>query len=183
MSDSTNQGDHPALPPQAPPYSPPPAAAQYPAPAQPPYPAGQQYPPQQPYPAAQQHPGQQQYPVQQQYPAAQPYPGTQQYPGVQPYAPSRPTSGLAVTSLITGIAGIVLSWAFLPLLASIAAVITGHMALKQTRTNPALGGRGMAIAGLILGYVGVAILALTLIFGILSLFVIGSAGFVPFLLS
>ena len=179
MSDSTSPGEHPAVPPQAPPYSPPPAQDQgqhysavqpaqapqtYPAPPQ--YPGAQQQSPQ--YPGAQ--------PYQQPYAAAQPYPA----PG---YAPARPTSGLAVTSLITGIAGIVLSWAFVPLLASVVAVITGHMALKQTRANPALGGRGMAIAGLILGYVGVAFLALAILFGILSLFAIGTAGFLPFLLT
>jgi hypothetical protein len=177
MSDSTSQGDHPALPPQAPPYSPPPAAE--PAP---PYPPAPQQPPQPPYPVAQQYAAAQQYPAQPQYPQQYPdqqYPGAQPYPSAQPYAPSRPTSGLAVTSLVTGIAGIVLSWTFVMLLASIAAVITGHMALKQTRQNPALGGRGMAIAGIILGYAGVAFLALSIIIGIISAAFFGT---LPFLL-
>lgn len=118
--------------------------------------------------------------------APPPYPGAPalSHPHYQtpPYAPPRPTSGLAVTSLITGIAGIALSWTFVVLLASVAAVITGHMALKQTRDNTALGGRGMAIAGLILGYVGVAILAFSIVIGIVSLMFIGGIGFLPFFL-
>ncbi|MCE0507682.1 DUF4190 domain-containing protein [Microbacterium aurugineum] len=86
---------------------------------------------------------------------------------VYPVVTSRPTSPLAVTSLVCGLAGIVLFWAVIPLLASVAAVITGHMALGQTKRNPGIGGRGMAIAGLILGYavvgVGVFILVSTII--------------------
>lgn len=45
---------------------------------------------------------------------------------------------------------------------SILAVIFGHIALRQTRRNGSRG-RGMAIAGLVLGYIGVAILAFVLI--------------------
>ena len=53
------------------------------------------------------------------------------------------------------------------------------MALKQTRNNPALAGRGMAIAGLITGYVGVAIIVLMVVVAILSFLFLGS---LPFLL-
>lgn len=140
-----------------------------------------------PYGAAQQQPyaaQQQAYAAQQQpYAAQQPHPYAQPYAPAQPYAAPLPTSGLAVASLITGIAGIVLSFAVFPLLASLAAIITGHMALKQTRPGSALGGRGMAIAGLILGYVGVAILALVVIVSVFSFLFIGSIGFLPFLLA
>src|SRR5690242_10065746 len=75
-----------------------------------------------------------------------------------PYAPPavRPTSGLAVASLICGIAGFVLCFTVLP---SIAAVVLGHMALKET-ANGARGGHGQAIAGLILGYVVVCLAGL-----------------------
>lgn len=146
-----------------------------------PYPAAQGL--QQAYPAApgysaQPHPGAVQH-----YAPAQPYASAQPYAAGQPYAAPLPTSGLAVASLITGIAGIVLSFAVFPLLASIAAVITGHMALKQIRQNSAVGGRGMAIAGLILGYVGVGILALTIIVTVFSFIFIGTIGFLPFLVS
>lgn len=111
-------------------------------------------------------------------PAYAPY-GAPVYPAVP--AP-RPTSGLAITSLICGIAGVVLVWAIIPVLASIAAVITGHMALGQTRRDPGIGGRGMAIAGLILGYAMIAIAAFTLI-GIIISFLFVGAFSLPFIFS
>lgn len=102
---------------------------------------------------------------------------------VYPAAPApRPTSGLAITSLICGIAGVVLVWAIIPVLASIAAVITGHMALGQTRRDPAVGGRGMAITGLILGYATIAIAAFTLIGIIISFLFVGALS-LPFIFS
>lgn len=200
----SENGSHPgaeqAVPPapQANPYAPPapphsgapaqPAAANLSAgvPAQPPYYA----PPQQSYGGQQQHSSQQPYGGQQaQYAAQQPYAAQQQYAAQQPYAAGqpyaapRPVSGLAVTSLVTGIAGIVFSFAVVTLLASVVAVITGHMALKQSRHNSAIGGRGLAITGLVLGYIGSAILAITIIIGVLGLLFVGTIGFLPFFMS
>jgi hypothetical protein len=61
---------------------------------------------------------------------------------------------MAVASLITGI----LCWLIIPFLGAFAAIITGHLALGDIRdSNGALTGRGMAIAGLILGYVQLVI--------------------------
>ncbi len=91
-----------------------------------------------------------------------------------PSAASRPTSGLAITAMVCGIAGIVLFWAIIPVLASIVAVITGHMALGQIKRDPALGGRGMAIAGLILGYLVVAIGAFILVSTVISFLFVGA---------
>jgi hypothetical protein len=71
------------------------------------------------------------------------------------------TSALAVTSLVLGILGLVLCM-ISPLFA-IPAVICGHVALsKVKRSAGALGGRGIAIAGLITGYVGLALLLVLL---------------------
>jgi hypothetical protein len=53
---------------------------------------------------------------------------------------------------------------------SILAVIFGHIALSQIR-HTGQGGRGLAIAGLVLGYVG---LALLLVF-IIGVVVVGTA--------
>jgi len=80
------------------------------------------------------------------YPAA-PYTG---HPG---YANNYgPTSGLAITSMICGIMGFVTCIIFL----GIPAVICGHMALKQiSESELPRGGRGMAISGLIMGYIQV----------------------------
>ncbi len=65
-----------------------------------------------------------------------------------------PTSSLSLTSLIMGIIG----WVLLPVVGSIIAVITGHMAKKEIRESRGLlGGDGMASAGLILGYSNIVI--------------------------
>lgn len=76
----------------------------------------------------------------------------------------RKTNVLAIASLISGIGAI-----FVPILASIAAVILGHMSLNQIKQRNEEG-KGMAIAGLILGYVGIAIgLLYVLFFGLIVL--------------
>jgi hypothetical protein len=72
------------------------------------------------------------------------------------YTEAGRTSGLAVASMVLGIL-----WIFY--IGSILAVIFGHIAISQTGKNPALRGRGMAIAGLVLGYIGIAILALSIL--------------------
>ncbi len=61
--------------------------------------------------------------------------------------PFRPTSALAVWSLVNGLLG----WLFCPVLCSMIAVVTGHMALGEIQ-RLTLDGKGLAIAGLILGY-------------------------------
>ena len=68
-------------------------------------------------------------------------------------APVRQNSTLAIISLVAGILG----WTLLPFLGSIAAIITGHMARKEIRRNPALAGDGMAVGGLILGWSSVVL--------------------------
>lgn len=167
MSDNTTPppaGGTPYTPPPAPPVQPtqayPGAAPVYGAPAAPGY-------------------GQPQSPVQPGYGAPhQPY-GYAQNP-YPVYPAPRPTSGLAITSLVCGIVSLLFSWLFLPALASIAAVITGHMALKKTKNDPTVGGRGMAFAGLILGYVVLGIGVLTIAISLISLLAFG-AFTLPFL--
>lgn len=67
---------------------------------------------------------------------------------------SPPTSGLAIASLICGIMGLV-TCLFLP---GIPAVICGHMALSQMAVPGAtIGGRGMAISGMVMGYISVVL--------------------------
>ncbi|CAH0284906.1 MULTISPECIES: DUF4190 domain-containing protein [unclassified Arthrobacter] len=79
-------------------------------------------------------------------------------------APAAPKS-LSIASMCCGIAALVGFGFFL--LPQLAAVILGHLALRR---EPA--GRGMAIAGLVMGYVGIAVTILVLvIFGL----VIGTA--------
>ncbi len=60
----------------------------------------------------------------------------------------KPTSGFAITSLVCGLLQF-----FCCGLGSLLAVIFGHLALGQTRRGERAGG-GLAIAGLVLGYLG-----------------------------
>jgi hypothetical protein len=68
----------------------------------------------------------------------------------QPMIPLPPTNGIAIGSMICGIAEI-----FTLGFAAIPAVILGHCARAQIRRTGERGD-GMAIAGLILGYLGIA---------------------------
>lgn len=102
--------------------------------------------------------------------------------GTPSYPVARPTSGLAITSLVCAIVSVVFSWLIFPVLAAVAAVITGHMALKQTRANSTIGGRGIAFAGLIIGYIMLGFLALGVVVTVIS-FVFFGAFTLPFLFS
>ena len=63
------------------------------------------------------------------------------------------TNTAAIISLVCGIA----SWVALPFLAAIGAVVAGHIARAQIRKDPPQEGDGFAIAGLILGYLNLAL--------------------------
>jgi hypothetical protein len=96
--------------------------------------------------------------------SAQPPQSPYNQPSIPPYAPpapaygyppaayvvqAAPASGAATASLIFGI----LSYFLLPLIGSIVAIICGHVALGQIRSSQGrIGGNGMAITGLVLGY-------------------------------
>lgn len=78
-------------------------------------------------------------------------PPTYVYPTIPP-----PTSSAAVVSLVFGL----LAWFFLPVIAAIVAVIAGHMARREMRESSGqVGGHGLAMAGLILGYVQLVLVA------------------------
>lgn len=63
-------------------------------------------------------------------------------------------SGLAITSLILGILGVTCCFVF----AGIPAVICGHIARGKARREPqSHGGEGMALAGLIMGYLSLPV--------------------------
>ncbi|MHC5078085.1 MAG: DUF4190 domain-containing protein, partial [Planctomycetota bacterium] len=76
------------------------------------------------------------------------------------------TSDLALYSLIAG----VLSYVILPFVGAIAAVIMGHMALGEIkRSGGALGGRGMAVGGLVLGYIQILAVPLLVVLAVLAM--------------
>ena len=62
------------------------------------------------------------------------------------------TNVLAIVSLVAGIAGLTV----IPFLSSIVAVVTGHMARKEVRRTGEQGD-GLALAGLITGYIGIGL--------------------------
>lgn len=73
-------------------------------------------------------------------------------------APQPKNSGLAVSSLILGIIGLLFLLACIGPLFAIPAVICGHMAYARiNRSGGALAGQGLALAGLITGYLNIAL--------------------------
>lgn len=106
-------------------------------------------------------------------PGAMPSPYAQMPPYIA-YPPARPNSGAAIASLVCGIIGVVLFWVWIPFVLSVVAIISGHIALKQTKNNPALGGRGMAFVGLITGYVGAGLMVFQIGFVVISVLFFGA---------
>lgn len=148
----------------------------YQDPSQPPYGQPPQYPPSQPgygqpqYPPSQAGYGQPQYPPppgygQPQYPPPPPGYGQPAY-GQPAYAMQiAQPNGLALASLIAGI----LSLTLCGTVAAIVAIVTGHMGLNRAKTlPPELARRGMALAGLIMGYISVGITVLIVILVIIA---------------
>jgi len=75
--------------------------------------------------------------------------------GYTGYPPSTGTNGMAVASLVLGILWIY--W-----IGSILALVFGYAGLNQIRQR-GQAGRGLAIAGIILGWIGIAILVIGVI--------------------
>ncbi len=105
-------------------------------------------------------------------PPAQIQPLSYQQPlGAGTYLQVVPNSTLAIVSLVSGI----IAWVLFPILAAIVAVISGHMARNEIRrSGGSLAGQGLALIGMILGYVQLALVALGAC-GLLLFFVIAVA--------
>lgn len=77
---------------------------------------------------------------------------------------SAKTNTMAIVSLVAGIA----SWFVVPTIGAIVAIITGHMARSQIKNSLGVeGGDGMAVIGLILGYLNLAMSCLGILLVIL----------------
>lgn len=176
--------DPPAGPPSAP--TPPPEPLAAPGSAVPTYASQSAYGapgsagPQDQYQGQNQFQGQNPNPNPNHNPYAQPnpYQGANPYLSTNPYGQPYPAqasspNGLAIASMVCGIAGIFLSVAFFGLFPAIAAVITGHMAQRR---QPAA--KPFWLTGLITGYVGIGIAILTLaLFIVPFIFLIGTADY------
>ena len=82
------------------------------------------------------------------------------------------TSPVAIISLVFGILG----WFALPLLGALIAIIAGYVARGQIRESRGeLQGDGLAVAGLILGYLSLGLVLL--IFGLMMIFGLGLFAF------
>lgn len=129
---------------------------------QPGYPQQAGYTQQSPYAA--QQPG---YPPQGPY-AGQPY----GQPASGAYGPAQKMNVLALVSMICGIAGLII----LPFLASVAAIVMGHIAVSQLKRSQEQG-KGMAITGLVLGYSGIGLwLVIVVVSFVLPLIFIAMVG-------
>ena len=99
------------------------------------------------------------------------YPSPPLQPGMPgPLYLEPPLSPMALSSLIFGIVGLV----GLPLIGSIVAVVLGHLSRNEIRRSQGqIRGDGLALAGLILGYIGIAlivILGIVIVFGFVFAF-------------
>jgi uncharacterized protein DUF4190 len=76
-----------------------------------------------------------------------------QQPGGYGYQSTPRTNGLAIASLVLGIAQI-----FLCIIGGILALVFGYISRRQIdESGGTQGGRGMAIAGIILGWIGIGL--------------------------
>lgn len=111
-------------------------------------------------------------------PPPNPYqaPPSYQQSYLQPVNRPLPTSGKAIAALIVGVAGIVTGLDLL-VFPGIVAVVLGHIARREINQRPGqLGGNGLALAGLITGYIGTAFSLIYWAFIIISLIIAISAG-------
>lgn len=118
------------------------------------------------------------------YPSNMPPPQPQQsaqYPagaapygyGAAPHGTPQQNHTLAIVSLICSIVGLVICTP-----ATIAGVITGHMARRRISENPSTyTGAGMALAGLIIGWIGVALMIIGVIVVVIALVFSASQNF------
>jgi len=92
------------------------------------------------------------------------------------YQPRPSTDGFAITSMVLGI--IATLSCYLGIIPGIIAIVFGHISMGKFKRNPQLGGKGMAIAGLVCGYIGITVTVCFCIF----VFIIAneaSEGFIP----
>jgi len=78
--------------------------------------------------------------------------------------PQRKTEPLAIASLILSGVAICGFCCGLFLLAAVAGVVCGHLALSKIKANPELEGHGLAMSGIIIGYVAIGLVLIRILF-------------------
>ena len=101
--------------------------------------------------------------------AISPFPASTTIP--QPVTTVQRTSGMAVASLVLGIASFPLY--FLAIITGPLAIIFGAVSIGQINREPELGGKGMAMAGLVLGIVTIVLWILVIVFASSMFWVFG----------
>jgi Domain of unknown function (DUF4190)/GYF domain 2 len=76
--------------------------------------------------------------------------------GVPMALPPRKTEPLAIMALVFGGIGVFGFCCGLFLMSAVAGVVCGHLALSKIKANPELEGHGLALSGMIIGYVAIA---------------------------
>ncbi|KAE8764086.1 DUF4190 domain-containing protein [Georgenia thermotolerans] len=155
-----------------PPFGAPEQSPYAPQPEQPPYapqPEQSPYAPQPDRAPYAQQPDQALYAQQPGYgPAQAPYTPGQPYAG-GPQQPGRPSSGLAIAAFVIGIVAFLMAWIpvinVVAIIGGIVAVVLGAIALSKASKGQA-GGKGLAIAGLVLsGLAIVGAILMNVVFG------------------
>jgi hypothetical protein len=151
--ESSSQPETPAGAPQAPPPPPPQysgAPGGYPPQYPPPYPPGSGY-----------------YPP----PPPQPY-------GAYAQPPAAPKNGLGIAALITAIVSLPAALSiFGGFLLGIVAIVLGFVGYRRAKKGEATNG-GIAIAGIVLGFLGIILSAAVIAFGVWGFFQVGGRDYV-----
>ena len=103
------------------------------------------------------------------YPSGSPAPGYGPPPGYGGYGAAAPTNSLAIVSLVLSLLGFILGFT------AIGGVICGHIARRQIRERGEQGD-GLALAGLIIGYILIALGVAFVLFFIVLIAVAGVGG-------
>jgi hypothetical protein len=84
------------------------------------------------------------------------------------YPPVAPTSGVAIASMVCGILAVL--FCVYGGLFGLPAVICGHLAISQIKSSPLpVAGRGMAISGLVMGYLGIGMSVASIVFLVIAI--------------
>lgn len=90
-------------------------------------------------------------------------------PRPPPAVPAERTSAKAIASMVLALVGLALGFLFVPLLFCVAAIVLGEIARREVNASGGrVAGWGQAVAGMVLGILGLAGWGATILVGILT---------------